>query len=101
MDMWIVSFLIMSFPVVLMVAEKPSICNSIAKALSSDLTTRGKVPPVHEFTGTFKGKRVLYRVTSVTGFDAFVTIFFVNCSCSYRSYLFVGFSGKVSKLGFS
>lgn len=53
--------------VVLMVAEKPSICNAIAKALSSSIQTRGKVPPVHEFNGYFRGQPVLFRVTSVTG----------------------------------
>jgi hypothetical protein len=57
----------MSAAVVLMVAEKPSICNSIAKALSTDIQSRGKVPPVHEFRGIFRGQSVLYRVTSVTG----------------------------------
>jgi DNA topoisomerase-3 len=59
-----------SLPVVMMVAEKPSICNSIAVALSGGLehcNSRGRTPPVHEFPGTFLGKKCLYRVTSVTG----------------------------------
>ena len=54
----------------MMVAEKPSICNSIAIALSGGLefcNSHGKTPPVHEFTGTFQNKKVMYRVTSVTG----------------------------------
>jgi len=60
----------MSLPVVMMVAEKPSICNSIASSLAGGLEhcrSRGKTPPVHEFEGTFLGHRCLYRVTSVTG----------------------------------
>ena len=59
-----------SLPIIMMVAEKPSICNSIAIALSGGLefcNSHGKTPPVHEFTGTFQNKKVMYRVTSVTG----------------------------------
>ena len=59
-----------TLPVVMMVAEKPSICNSIAAALAGGLEhcdSRGRTPPVHEFTGTFLGKKCLFRVTSVTG----------------------------------
>ena len=55
---------------VLMVAEKPSICNSIASALvsnKSDLNTRAGSPPVHTFRGTFRNEPVLFKVTSVTG----------------------------------
>ena len=53
-----------------MVAEKPSICNSIAHALvenKDDLVTKRGTPPVHVFPGRFKGSRVLFKVTSVTG----------------------------------
>ena len=53
-----------------MVAEKPSICNSIAIGLAGGLDkcrSRGKSPPVHEFTGTFEGKPALFRITAVTG----------------------------------
>jgi DNA topoisomerase-3 len=54
---------------VLMVAEKPSICNSIAQHLAPgglDGGYRGS-PPVHEFEGTFRGKPVTFVVTSVVG----------------------------------
>jgi DNA topoisomerase-3 len=53
---------------VLMVAEKPSICNSIADALShGKCDTRGGSPPVHEFGGNFHGRPCTFRVTSVVG----------------------------------
>jgi DNA topoisomerase-3 len=53
---------------VLMVAEKPSICTSIAHALNKgNMETRGRSPPVHEFQGLFLNKPALIRVTSVTG----------------------------------
>ena len=66
---------------VLMVAEKPSICTSIAQALSNgDMKTRGKCPPVHEFEGMFKGKAAFFRVTSVTG---------NIMSSSFRIYFFM------------
>ncbi|KAM3572437.1 hypothetical protein VYU27_005564 [Nannochloropsis oceanica] len=54
---------------VVMVAEKPSICNSIAHALcgGAELSTRGRSPPVHEFHGRFEGQAARIRVTSVTG----------------------------------
>ena len=54
---------------VLMVAEKPSICTSIANALcrGREMETRGRSPPVHEFQGTFNGAPAFIRVTSVTG----------------------------------
>ena len=54
---------------VLMVAEKPSICTSIAQALSrgKKLETRGRTPPVHEFSGSFLNRNAFIRVTSVTG----------------------------------
>ncbi|CAM6081712.1 unnamed protein product [Calypogeia fissa] len=55
-------------PVVLMVAEKPSIALSIAQTLSSHrMTTRRSFLEVHEFDGTFKGTTVRYKVTSVIG----------------------------------
>ena len=51
-----------------MVAEKPSIATSIAKALDTgDLVQSGKTPPIFEFSGTFKGQSICYRVTSVVG----------------------------------
>ncbi len=51
-----------------MVAEKPSICTAIARALSHDnMSSRGKTPPVHEFHAQFLGKQAFIRVTSVVG----------------------------------
>mmetsp|Transcript_35891 Transcript_35891/g.57265 ORF Transcript_35891/g.57265 Transcript_35891/m.57265 type:complete len:828 (-) Transcript_35891:259-2742(-) len=53
---------------VLMVAEKPSICNAIANALcSGKMDTKSGSPPVHSFNGTFKGKSCTFKVTSVVG----------------------------------
>lgn len=58
---------------VLMVAEKPSICTSVAEALNQltgsreKLTSRNRSPPVYEFLGTFLGKPASIKVTSVTG----------------------------------
>ena len=53
---------------VLMVAEKPSICTSIAQALSKgQMESRGRTPPVHEFRGTFLNQAAFFRVTSVVG----------------------------------
>ena len=67
---------------VLMVAEKPSICNSIAQALSKGkMESRGRTPPVHEFTSTFMGKSAFIRVTSVTGH-----VFSVDFPSSYQSW---------------
>lgn len=56
-------------PLVLMVAEKPSICTAIAQALTKGkkLEARGRSPPVYDFEGTFLGKPARIRVTSVTG----------------------------------
>ena len=54
---------------VLMVAEKPSIANSLAAHLAPgglDGGYRGS-PPVHEFAGKFRGKSVTFVVTSVVG----------------------------------
>ncbi|KAF7457030.1 DNA topoisomerase 3-beta-1 [Cryptosporidium felis] len=58
----------MTAKVVLMVAEKPSISETISKVLSNGKmnTRRGKTP-VHEFSGDFRGSNVIYRVTSVAG----------------------------------
>lgn len=75
---------------VLMVAEKPSICTAIANALSasnnSKMETRGRSPPVHEFTGTFKSKQgefhnAFFRVTSVTGH-----VFSLDFPANYQSW---------------
>lgn len=50
-------------PLVLMVAEKPSIAQSIASVLGGGrLTTRRKRVPVHEFPGTFEGRGCDFRV---------------------------------------
>lgn len=55
-------------PIVLMVAEKPSIALSIASMLSSgNMSTRRSGTDVHEFDGMFKGSKVHYKVTSVIG----------------------------------
>jgi DNA topoisomerase-3 len=59
---------------VLMVAEKPSICTSVAEALygmynkgGSKLQSKGRSPPVYEFNGQFMGRPSFFRVTAVTG----------------------------------
>lgn len=53
---------------VLMVAEKPSISDTISRILSNGkLDTRRGKTPVHEFNGTFMGMNVQFRVTSVAG----------------------------------
>ncbi|KAK6588006.1 DNA topoisomerase III beta [Cryptosporidium xiaoi] len=58
----------MSLNIVFMVAEKPSIAETIANTLSKGkLNTRRGKTPVHEFSGTFMGKNVGFRVTSVAG----------------------------------
>ena len=67
-----------------MVAEKPSICNSIAAALAGSLDkckTSGRSPPIHEFTGSFKGQIVTFRVTSVTGH-----VFSVDFPAAYQNW---------------
>jgi DNA topoisomerase-3 len=53
---------------ILMVAEKPSISESIAQILSKNKfkTHKGTVP-VHEFEGTFQGQYAHYKSTSVIG----------------------------------
>eukprot|EP00607_Mallomonas_marina_P006656 CAMPEP_0182435572 /NCGR_PEP_ID=MMETSP1167-20130531/76539_1 /TAXON_ID=2988 /ORGANISM="Mallomonas Sp, Strain CCMP3275" /LENGTH=790 /DNA_ID=CAMNT_0024626779 /DNA_START=237 /DNA_END=2606 /DNA_ORIENTATION=+ len=58
----------MSSPSVLMVAEKPSICNAIASALCGGrMESRKGNPPVHEFNGNFLGRNAFIRVTAVNG----------------------------------
>ena len=56
---------------VLMVAEKPSIAETLAKALSKGkYSSRKGVSPavqVHEFTGTFHGQSAWIKITSVAG----------------------------------
>jgi DNA topoisomerase-3 len=55
-------------PTALMVAEKPSICNAIAEALSGGRhESRGRTPPVHEFNYPFMGGPCRMIVTSVVG----------------------------------
>ena len=55
--------------IVLMVAEKPSIAEAIAKILAHGKTfnRRGGKTPVFEFPGNFQGRGVTFRVTSVIG----------------------------------
>lgn len=55
--------------IVLHVAEKPSICTAVARALAGncDLEQRGRSPPVYEFEGEFRGAHCTVRVTSVVG----------------------------------
>jgi len=57
---------------VLMVAEKPSIAESLAKALSrgQSINSRKGISPatsVHEFSGTFQGKSAWLKITSTVG----------------------------------
>ena len=58
-------------PIVLMVAEKPSISNSIASILSGGSPNRRsgacRNSPVYEFPGKFMGRSVTFRVTAVLG----------------------------------
>lgn len=57
--------------VVLMVAEKPSLAESLAKLLSRNNhnSRRGinNACHVHEWNGTFRGEQVRYKMTSVCG----------------------------------
>jgi hypothetical protein len=85
---------------VLMVAEKPSICTSIATALSrGQMQTRGRTPPIHEFQGTFQGKPAMYR----SRYDTFFTA--IHLSNPFQSnlccwtYLLDGLPLVLSKLG--
>ena len=51
-----------------MIAEKPSIAQSISNALSDGKARKkDKRLPVYEHTGVFKGKSALFRITSVAG----------------------------------
>uniref|UniRef100_A0A8C7Z3V8 DNA topoisomerase n=1 Tax=Oryzias sinensis TaxID=183150 RepID=A0A8C7Z3V8_9TELE len=56
---------------VLMVAEKPSLAQSIARILSKGSCTSRKglngACSVHEYTGTFQGQSVRFKMTSVCG----------------------------------
>ncbi|KAM6954134.1 DNA topoisomerase 3-beta-1 [Aplochiton taeniatus] len=56
---------------VLMVAEKPSLAQSIAKILSKGTCSSRKglngACSVHEYTGTFQGQNVRFKMTSVCG----------------------------------
>ena len=56
---------------ILMVAEKPSIANSLANALSKGRHTSRKgvsqAVQVHEFQGTFQGQSAFIKITSVAG----------------------------------
>jgi DNA topoisomerase/Toprim domain/Mucin-like len=58
-------------PVVLMVAEKPSIAKSIAEAISHGKCKQrkgvSKFCPVYDFYGSFKTKQAHFKVTSVAG----------------------------------
>jgi DNA topoisomerase-3 len=77
----------MSHITVLMVAEKPSICNSVAEALyksarhSGKPISRNKSPPVYEFESTFLGKPATFRITSVTGH-----LYSLDFPSSYQSW---------------
>ena len=52
-----------------MVAEKPSLAQSLAAILSNgNYTTRKSgACPVHEYSGTFRGQRAQFKFTSVCG----------------------------------
>ena len=54
---------------VLMIAEKPSLAQSLAQILSyGNMTTRKNAAcPVHEYRGTFLGQNVSFKFTSVCG----------------------------------
>ncbi|MEQ2255801.1 DNA topoisomerase 3-beta-1 [Ilyodon furcidens] len=56
---------------VLMVAEKPSLAQSIAKILSKGSCTSRKglngACSVHEYSGSFQGQTVRFKMTSVCG----------------------------------
>ena len=52
-----------------MIAEKPSLAQSLAQILSNgNMTTRKNAAcPVHEYKGIFYGQNVLFKFTSVCG----------------------------------
>jgi DNA topoisomerase-3 len=58
-------------PIVVMIAEKPSIALSIAEALSGGKFTKGsglaRSLPVYFFNAMFKGQQASIKVTSVAG----------------------------------
>ena len=56
-------------PTVLMVAEKPSLAESLAKILSNNQCRSRKTGsvPVHEFRGAFQGQQCMFKFTSVCG----------------------------------
>jgi DNA topoisomerase-3 len=67
---------------VFMVAEKPSICNAIAQALSGGKhETHGKTPPVHTFRGNFRGHQANIKVSSVVGH-----VFSTDFPSAYQSW---------------
>jgi len=58
----------MSFIKVLMVAEKPSIADVLARSLSGGRSFKGDSRiPLHEYRGTFMGQDAAFSVTSVMG----------------------------------
>jgi DNA topoisomerase IA len=58
----------MSFIKVLMVAEKPSIAEVLARSLSGGRSFKGDSRiPSHEYRGTFLGQDAAFTVTSVMG----------------------------------
>jgi hypothetical protein len=58
----------MSFIKVLMVAEKPSIAEVLARSLSGGRSFKGDSRiPSHEYRGTFMGQDAAFTVTSVMG----------------------------------
>ena len=67
---------------VFMVAEKPSICNAIAQALSGGKhETHGRTPPVHTFRGSFRGQQANIKVSSVVGH-----VFSTDFPSAYQSW---------------
>ena len=58
----------MSFIKVLMVAEKPSIADVLARSLSGGRSFKGDSRiPLHEYRSTFMGQDAAFSVTSVMG----------------------------------
>ena len=67
---------------VFMVAEKPSICNAIAQALSGGKhETHGRTPPVHTLRGSFRGQQANIKVSSVVGH-----VFSTDFPSAYQSW---------------